>query len=37
MYSEDGKTIKIRKAGLKMQAIDTKRMLIIGAGKEKWL
>ncbi|MFA4827648.1 MAG: hypothetical protein WC855_12225 [Thermodesulfovibrionales bacterium] len=28
---------KIREGGLKMQAIDTKRMLIIEAEKEEWL
>ena len=36
-YSEYGENNKIREEGLKMQAIDTKRVLIIEAEKEEWL
>jgi hypothetical protein len=33
-YGEEGEIIKIREAGLMMQAIDTKTVLIIEAEKE---
>ncbi len=36
-YGEYGENNKIREEGLKIQAIDTKRVLIIEAEKEEWL